>query len=98
MSAGTERRAWKKVVLIAAVPPLVLKTEANPEGLPIEAFDGLRASLFKDPSQFYKDLRAPVLRRKSCRSQGLAGHSRPVLALEHAGQFEKHLRMHQGLF
>ena len=50
---GTKR--VEKVVLIAAVPPLLLKTETNPEGLPIEVFDGLRASLAKDPSQFYKD-------------------------------------------
>lgn len=50
---GTKR--VQKVVLIAAVPPLLLKTDANPEGLPIEVFDGLRASLAKDPSQFYKD-------------------------------------------
>ena len=47
---GTKR--VDKVVLIAAVPPLLLKTEANPEGLPIEVFDGLRSSLAKDPSQF----------------------------------------------
>ncbi len=51
---GTARVA--KAVLIAAVPPLMLKTAANPEGLPIEVFDGMRASLFKDRSQFYKDL------------------------------------------
>ena len=51
---GTARVA--KAVLIAAVPPGLLKTAANPEGLPIEVFDGLRASLFKDRSQFYKDL------------------------------------------
>jgi non-heme chloroperoxidase len=44
----------EKVVLIAAVPPLMLKTAANPEGLPMEVFDGLRADLAKDPSQFYK--------------------------------------------
>jgi non-heme chloroperoxidase len=50
---GTARVA--KAVLIAAVPPLMLKTTANPEGLPIEVFDGLRASLAKDRSQFYKD-------------------------------------------
>jgi pimeloyl-ACP methyl ester carboxylesterase len=43
---GTSRVA--KAVLIAAVPPLVLKTDANPEGLPIELFDGIRASLMKD--------------------------------------------------
>ena len=54
---GTSRVA--KAVLIAAVPPILLKTEANPEGLPIEAFDGLRTSLFNDRSQFYKDLSQP---------------------------------------
>jgi non-heme chloroperoxidase len=51
---GTARVA--KAVLIAAVPPLLLKTAANPEGLPIEVFDSLRTSLVKDRSQFYKDL------------------------------------------
>jgi non-heme chloroperoxidase len=50
---GTSRVA--KAVLIAAVPPIMLKTAANPEGLPIEVFDGLRAGLAKDRSQFYKD-------------------------------------------
>ena len=45
-----------KAVLVAAVPPLMLKTPANPEGLPMEVFDGLRAGLVKDRSQFYKDL------------------------------------------
>ena len=50
---GTKR--VERVVLIAAVPPLLLKTDANPEGLPIQVFDALRASLAKDPSQFYKD-------------------------------------------
>jgi non-heme chloroperoxidase len=45
----------EKVVLIAAVPPLLLKTGANPEGIPIEVFDGMRISLAKDPSQFWKD-------------------------------------------
>jgi non-heme chloroperoxidase len=50
---GTERVA--KAVLIAAVPPLLLKTEANPEGLPIEAFDQLRAAIAKDRSQAYRD-------------------------------------------
>jgi non-heme chloroperoxidase len=42
-------------VLIAAVPPLMLKTAANPEGLPIEVFDGLRSGVANDRSQFYKD-------------------------------------------
>ena len=51
---GTKRVA--KAVLIAAVPPIMLKTAANPEGLPIEAFDAIRAGLIRDRSQFYKDL------------------------------------------
>ena len=50
---GTKR--VDKAVLIGAVPPLLLKTAANPEGIPIEVFDGLRAGLAKDFSQFYKD-------------------------------------------
>jgi non-heme chloroperoxidase len=51
---GTARVA--RAVLIAAVPPLLLQTPANPEGLPLEVFDGLRAALIKDRSQFYQDL------------------------------------------
>ena len=51
---GTGRVA--KAALISAVPPIMLKSDANPEGLPIEVFDRMRASLAKDRSQFYKDL------------------------------------------
>jgi non-heme chloroperoxidase len=51
---GTKRVA--RIVLIAAVPPLMLKTSANPEGLPLEVFDSIRAGLKKDRSQFYKEL------------------------------------------
>jgi non-heme chloroperoxidase len=54
---GTKRVA--KAVLISAVPPLMLKTAANPAGLPIEAFDALRASVLADRSQFFKDLSLP---------------------------------------
>ena len=54
---GTARIA--NAVLIAAVPPLLLKTAANPEGLPMELFDGLRAGLAKDRSQFYRDFAIP---------------------------------------
>src|SRR4051812_18916083 len=42
-----------KAVLIAAVPPLMLKTPSNPEGVPIEVFDGLRSGVARDRSQFY---------------------------------------------
>jgi non-heme chloroperoxidase len=51
---GTKRVA--KAVLIAAVPPIMLKSATNPEGLPIEVFDALRAGVAGDRSQFYKDL------------------------------------------
>jgi len=51
---GTKRVA--RAVLIAAVPPLMLKTASNPEGLPMQVFDDLRSGLMRDPSQFYKDL------------------------------------------
>jgi non-heme chloroperoxidase len=54
---GTSRVA--KAVLVGAVPPLMLKTDANPGGTPIEAFDAIRAGLLKDRSQFYQDLSAP---------------------------------------
>jgi len=69
---GTKRVA--KAVLISAVPPLMLKTEANPAGLPIETFDGIRAGVLADRSQFFKDLSAPFYganRKDSKVSQGL---------------------------
>ena len=54
---GTKRVT--KTVLIGAVPPLMLKSETNPEGLPMEVFDNLRSGITKDRSQFYKDLAIP---------------------------------------
>ena len=54
---GTRRVA--KAVLIGAVAPLMLKTAANPAGLPIDAFDKIRAGVLADRSQFFKDLTAP---------------------------------------
>lgn len=54
---GTRRVA--KAVLIGAVPPLMLKTEANPDGLPIETFDRIRAGVLADRSRFFKDLTLP---------------------------------------
>jgi non-heme chloroperoxidase len=54
---GTKRVA--KAVLIGAVTPLMLKTAANPGGLPIEVFDQIRAAVLADRSQFFKDLSAP---------------------------------------
>ena len=54
---GTKRVA--KAVLIGAIPPLMLKTAANPGGLPLEVFDKLRAGVQADRSQFWRDLSLP---------------------------------------
>jgi non-heme chloroperoxidase len=69
---GTKRVAI--AVLIGAVPPLMLKTAANPGGLPMEAFDQIRAAVQSDRSQFFRDLSAPFYganRTGSKVSQGL---------------------------
>jgi non-heme chloroperoxidase len=69
---GTKRVS--KAILISAVPPLMLKTAANPAGLPIDAFDQIRAAVLADRSQFWKDLSAPFYganRSGSKVSQGL---------------------------
>jgi non-heme chloroperoxidase len=54
---GTSRVS--KAVLLSAIPPLMLKTDTNPEGLPVQVFDDLRDQLAADRSQFYEDLSAP---------------------------------------
>lgn len=69
---GTKRVA--AAVLISAIPPLMLKTPANPLGLPLEVFDSLRKSVATDRSQFWKDLSAPFYganRAGSTISQGV---------------------------
>jgi non-heme chloroperoxidase len=54
---GTSRVA--KAVLIGAVPPIMLKTPVNPDGLPMDVFDGIRAGVLADRSQFFMDLTMP---------------------------------------
>jgi non-heme chloroperoxidase len=54
---GSKRVA--KAVLISSVPPIMVKSEKNPGGLPIDVFDGIRSAVEKDRSQFYKDLTLP---------------------------------------
>jgi non-heme chloroperoxidase len=69
---GTSRVA--RMVLVSAIPPLMLKTGKNPEGQPIEVFDGLRSGVKADRSQFYEDLSAAFYganRTGSTVSQGL---------------------------
>lgn len=68
---GTARVA--KAVLIAAVPPLMLKTPSNPEGTPMKAFDDIRSALLTDRSQFWKDVGVPFFgfnRSGAKRSEG----------------------------
>jgi non-heme chloroperoxidase len=48
-----------KAVLVSAVPPVMVKSEKNPGGLPIEVFDGIRAGVLNDRSQFFRDLSLP---------------------------------------
>jgi non-heme chloroperoxidase len=86
---GTKRVA--KVVLLSAVPPLMLRTAANPGGLPIEVFDGIRAGVTADRSQFFRDLATPFYganrdgskvsqgMRDSFWLQGMAGSQKGLL-------------------
>jgi non-heme chloroperoxidase len=86
---GTGRVA--KAVLVGAVPPLMLKTAANPGGLPIEVFDGIRKGVASDRSQFFKDLTTPFFganragskvtqgMRDSFWLQGMMGGLKPLL-------------------
>lgn len=69
---GSKRVA--KAVLISSIPPLMLKTDKNPGGLPMKVFDDIRNGILKDRSQFWKDLSAPFYganRPNSNVSQGL---------------------------
>jgi non-heme chloroperoxidase len=69
---GSSRVA--SVVLVSAIPPLMLKTEANPGGLPLSAFDAIREGMRVDRSQFYQELSLPFFganREGSKVSQGI---------------------------
>ncbi|HEX8450365.1 MAG TPA: alpha/beta hydrolase [Allosphingosinicella sp.] len=69
---GTQR--VKAAVLVSAIPPTMLKTDRNPGGLPIEAFDALRKGVAEDRSQFYRELAEPFYggnRPGSTVSQGI---------------------------
>ena len=69
---GTERVA--KAILVSAIAPTMLKTAANPGGLPIEVFDDIRKGVITDRSQYYKDLSVPFYganRPGSTVSQGI---------------------------
>ena len=93
---GTARVA--KAVLIGAIPPLMLKTAANPGGLPMEVFDDIRAGVLTDRSQFFKDLQRAVLRRQPRRVRRSPRAIRDTFWLQgmQAG-LKNALRLHQGL-
>jgi non-heme chloroperoxidase len=80
---GTKRLA--KAVLIAAVPPIMLKSAANPERTAHRVFDGLRSLAGQGPLAGLQRLRSPVLWRQPAWCAGVARHAGSVLALEHAG-------------
>ena len=74
-----------KAALISAVPPLMVKTAANPGGLPKEFFDGLQAQLAANRAQFYRDL-PPVLLQLQPPGQALGGGDRELVAPRHDGR------------
>jgi non-heme chloroperoxidase len=86
---GTGRVA--KAVLIGAVPPLMLKTEANPGGLPMEAFDQIRAGVLADRSQFFQRSQRAFLRSEPDGQSRFAGPARFFLASGNAGGTQSRL-------
>ena len=92
---GTNRVA--KAVLISAVPPFLQKTEANPNGFPLEVIDQLRASVQADRHQFMTDFRIPFFgfnRPGAKVSQGLLDS---FLLQSMLTSLLGHLRVHQGI-
>ena len=87
-----------KVVLIGAVPPLMVKTAANPGGLPIEVFDGFRKQLAANRAQFYLDVASgPFYGFNRPGATAVAGRDPELVAAGHDGQRQGALRRHQGL-
>jgi non-heme chloroperoxidase len=92
---GTKRVS--KAVLIGAVPPQMLKTAANPGGLPMEVFDQIRTGVLADRSQFFKDLSIPFYGANRPGAKALARTAGLVLAPGDAGRVQGRLRLHQGV-
>ena len=95
------RHGGKRVVaavLIAAVPPIMLNTAANPEGLPMEVFDAIRSRRGQRSLAVLQRPCGAVLWSQQARCESVAGHPRSVLALEHAGRRVELIRMRQGIF
>ena len=87
-----------KLVLIGAVPPIMVKTPANPGGLPIAVFDDLRKQLAANRAQFYLDLASgPFYGYNRAGSEGVPGSDPELVAPGDDGRCEGALRRHQGI-
>jgi non-heme chloroperoxidase len=72
------------IVLVSAIPPLLLKTAANPAGLPMEVLDALRGGMVANRAQFFRDFSEPFYGREPSRCKGRTGHEGCLLAPGHA--------------
>ena len=87
-----------KAVLVSSVPPLMVKTEDNPGGTPIEVFDDFRAALAANRAQFYVDVASgPFYGFNRPEREGLSGRDPELVAPGHDRQRQSALRGHQGL-
>ena len=82
--------------LISSVPPLMLKTDKNPGGLPLSVFDDLRAQMAKNRPQFYKDITLPFYGYNRP-GEDLGGYPGALVSARHVGRNEAALRLHQGI-
>ena len=97
MARHGESRA-AKAVLISSVPPLMLKTEANPGGLPKEVFDGFQVQVATNRAQFYRDLpEGPFYGFNRPGVKPIAGIIRQLVAPGHDGRRQGALRRHRRL-
>ncbi len=95
---GQSQGRVAKLVLIGAVPPIMVKTPANPGGLPIEVFDGLRQQLAANRAQFYLDFASgPFYGFNRPGAKRLARRHPELVAAGHDGRRQGALRRHQGL-
>ncbi len=98
-SHATARAGSRRLVLVAAVPPIMVMSPNNPGGLPIEVFDGFRKSLAANRAQFYRDVASkPFYGFKSAGRVAAGWRRRKLVAARHDGQRQGPLRRHQGIF
>ena len=87
MSRARRSRRVSKAVLIGAVPPIMVKSEKNPGGLPIEVFDGIRAALAANRAQFYIDVpTGPFYGYNRPGAKVVRGRHRQLVAPGHDGR------------